>query len=284
MDDNSTWILLQIVPQLQRVLTTTVYRKNLAQLLSQKDGVGGVRLESLSSPHALTWVDEPGFSKPLARDEFKCALKWSLGIPLRSESYVCEECGGEGDNMGLHTVSCLRSGEIGRGHSALKAAMEMLLNKAGCNVRIEEPILSNDGSKFMDILATGLYPTPTAIDVTVINTVRASAFNASNNSVLNGLLDEAAEVKNRKYKELCAVKGWTFVPAVCDAFGAMRSNTRMLVKKIIKKVETKVEAEERPLIGRKVWGTLTTAIVSRAAKQLAQVEHKLTLIIRHASP
>ena len=123
----------------------------------------------------------------------------------------------------------------------------------------------------MDILATGLYPTPTAIDVTVINTVRASAFNASNNSVLNGLLDEAAEVKNRKYKELCAVKGWTFVPAVCDAFGAMRSNTRMLVKKIIKKVETKVEAEERPLIGRKVWGTLTTAIVSRAAKQLAQV-------------
>ena len=80
----------QIVPQLQRVLTTTVYRKNLAQLLSQKDGVGGVRLESLSSPHALTWVDEPGFSKPLARDEFKCALKWSLGIPLRSESYVCE--------------------------------------------------------------------------------------------------------------------------------------------------------------------------------------------------
>ena len=47
-----------------------------------------------------------------------------------------------------------------------------------------------------------------------------------------------------------------------DAFGAMRSNTRMLVKKIIKKVETKVEAEERPLIGRKVWGTLTTASTS----------------------
>ena len=92
----------------------------------------------------------------------------------------------------------VRSGEIGRGHSVIKAAMEMLLNKAGCNVRIEEPILSNDDSKFMDILATGLYPTPTAIDVTVINTVRASAFNASNNPVLNGLLDEAAEVKNRK--------------------------------------------------------------------------------------
>ena len=51
----------------------------------------------------------------------------------------------------------------------------------------------------------------------------------------------------------------------------MRSNTRMLVKKIIKKVEAKVEAEERPLIGRKVWGTLTTAIVSLEAKQLAQV-------------
>ena len=60
------------------------------------------------------------------------------------------------DNMGMHAVSCLRSGEIGRGHSALKAAMEMLLNKAGCNMRIDEPILSNDGSKFMDILATGL--------------------------------------------------------------------------------------------------------------------------------
>ena len=55
------------------------------------------------------------------------------------------------------------------------------------------------------------------------------------------------------------------MPALCDAFGAMRSNTRMLVKKIIKKVETKVEAEER------VWGTLTTTNVSRAAKQLAQV-------------
>ena len=84
---------LDITQQPQIVPQACSYNNGLQEKScpTAASGVGVVRLElvlALSSPHA--WVDEPGLSKPLARDEFKCALKWSLGIPLRSESYVCE--------------------------------------------------------------------------------------------------------------------------------------------------------------------------------------------------
>ena len=48
-------------------------------------------------------------------------------------------------------------------------------------------------------------------------------------------------------------------------------NGRGVLKKIIKRIEAKCPVEEKANAGRLVWSSVTTAVISRAAKQLARV-------------
>ena len=46
---------------------------------------------------------------------------------------------------------------------------------------------------------------------------------------------------------------------------------RGLLKKVIRRLEAKHPVEEEAATGRLVWASITTAVISRAAKQLSRV-------------
>ena len=169
-------------------------------------------------------------------------------------------------------MSCLRTGDIGRGHTCLKYALDQLITHGGCTTVIEHPLpdAGADHPKAMDIVITsGLGTSQLAIDVTVVNPLRPSANPPSAES--NPTLDKAASEKTRKYFNLCTRQGWKFVPMVFDVYGASHPTCRGLLKKVIRRLEAKHPVEEKAATGRLVWASITTAVISRAAKQLSRV-------------
>ena len=194
-----------------------------------------------------------------------------MGVQLRNESYSCEECGLMADNYGLHAVSCLRTGEIGRGHTCLKYALDHLLSLSGCNTIVEHPLPDDSAAnqKAMDIVITsGLGTAQIAVDVTIVNPLRPSTLPTAE---INPTLDNAAVIKTRKYSQLCSKQSWKFTPLVFDVFGASHPTCRAFLKKVIKRLETKYPIEQRPGTGRLVWASITTAVIRRAAKQFGLV-------------
>ena len=145
-----------IVPQLQQVLTAAIYKRNAADLLDSATPTDLVRISSLTSPHAMAWLDGPGVLPPLSANEFRFALRYVMGLLLRNEVYICEECGRTGDFYGAHAVSCLRIGDIGRGHTCLKFALDQLLSHSGCTTVVKHPLpdARADHLKAMDIVIT----------------------------------------------------------------------------------------------------------------------------------
>ena len=247
-------VLPEIVPKLQRVLTAAIYKRNIADLLDNATNAANdyTRISSLTSPHAMAWLDGPGILSTIESHEFRCALRFVMGVPLRNESYSREECGLMADNYGLHAVSCLRTGEIGRGHTCLKYALDHLLSLSGCNTIVEHPLPDDSAAnqKAMDIVITsGLGTAQIAVDVTIVNPLRPSTLPTEE---INPTLDNAAVIKTRKYSQLCSKQSWKFTPLVFDVFGASHPTCRAFLKKVIKQLETKYPNEQRPGTGRLV--------------------------------
>ena len=138
--------------------------------------------------------------------------------------------------------------------------------------KVEHPLpdTRTDHPKAMDIVITsGLSQSQVAIDLTIVNPLRPSATLPAPESIL--ILDKAASEKTHKYSLLCSQQGWKFIPVVFDVYGASHPNSRGVLKKIIKRLEAKCPVEEKAAAGRLVWSSVTTAVISRAAKQMERV-------------
>ena len=92
---------------LQRELTEPIMAQKAATLYSTLDTPGQRRLLSVASPHALQWTMGPNPWIRLTADEFRCALRWVTGTPMRPGEYRCPYCGKQADNMGAYAVACL---------------------------------------------------------------------------------------------------------------------------------------------------------------------------------
>ena len=90
-------------PKLQKDLTELVYKRNQAALLDAAAARDLTRLQSVLAPHATAWIDGSGMLPPLTAEQYRCALKWVLGIPLRRDDYCCTACGTIADKWGEHT-------------------------------------------------------------------------------------------------------------------------------------------------------------------------------------
>ena len=81
-------VMPEIIPQLQRVLAAAIYKRNTADLLDVATPVDAARLSSLTSPHAMSWLDGPGVLTAIPSHEFRCALRFVMGVPLRNEEHM----------------------------------------------------------------------------------------------------------------------------------------------------------------------------------------------------
>ena len=202
--------------------------------------------------------------------EFLAALKWNLGLPFRDSPYFCPDCGAEADAYGVHAVTCLRSGFITRGHTSLRDAVQDIYTKAGVGVLSEQRLPGRE-EKPADLLHPNWRGRPTAIDFTIITPVAASALNRLPSSSSTTLMDQAAQAKNRKSLALCNAIGWNFQPFVADSFGALKSDARNMVSRLINRHHERFSPLTQEEAGRAIWSTITSAIMARVAMQLGRL-------------
>ena len=84
-------------------------------------------------------------------------------------------------------------------------------------------------------------------------------------------MDQAAELKIRKSKALCEAAGWEFRPFVADMYGAIRSDGRALVSRVIKRCAPRLLPQSEAEAGRAIWSAVTAAVMARVAMQLGRL-------------
>ena len=108
-----------------------------------------------------------------------------------------------------------------------------------------------------DLLVFGLFPRPLALDVTVW----------SRHSDGADTLDVVVQRKNAAAKTKCNRQGWTFQPFAADVYGALHPNARRLISRLAGILQRSATDANLSL---HVWMSLSAAVVSRAAGQLAR--------------
>ena len=235
----------------------------------QASDLDKLRLQSLSTPHATTWTLNSPLYRLMTALEVRCGLRLTLGIPQFPSPYLCPDCGLEGDEMGIHAMTCRRSGDISRGHTLLRDTALQLFRQAGYAAEAEQGVPGHPGRRPADILVSGWRGRNLAIDFTIVAPTRASAHPSAASTTT--LMDNAALEKRRESEALCLQAGWLYHPFVADCYGAMRCDTRQLVSTLIRNRSNRFFPLNPADVGRAVWSTLSGAAISRAATSLARL-------------
>ena len=256
---------LQHSTTLQAELTEPLHRHILNELVRASDSYHLERLNSLSTPHATSWTAASALHGIIGAEEFRCGLKWILGLPFREGCYRCPDCGREADPQGVHAVTCLRSGAITRGHTLMRDTLGTLIADTGASVTWETPVPRLATTPVAcrvrpaDILFVCHWKgRHRAVDFTIITPVRASA------PPTGSLMDQAANAKRRNNEAFCAAAGWECFPFVANTFGALHAQARDMVSALISKM-----AAVGPLppakMGRAVSSAVTGAAVAKGS-------------------
>ena len=120
--------------ELQGQLTLPINLRRVDALVRARGEAGRHRLSSLGTPHSTTWSLATPLMKPPMATEFRWALRWTLGLPLRDSDYNCPFCGGRADSRGLHAVCCQRTGDITSAHNLLRDTVRDILTTAASKV------------------------------------------------------------------------------------------------------------------------------------------------------
>ena len=192
-------------------------------------------------------------------------LKWVSGLKFRDDWYPCPDCERQADPYGLHAITCQRSGSTSRGHTAIRVAVGELFAKAGLPA-VPEQRLPDSLDRPADLLLSSWRGRTVAADVTIITPTRSSSSIPATSTTTS--MDQAAHQKEQKGKRLCEAAGLAFQPFVADTYGAMRQNAREFISRFIRKYSHKFAPLDEAEAGRAIWCTISTAIISRAAKQL----------------
>ena len=134
------------------------------------------RALALSSalPHAGDWlngVPSATLGLLLHDQEFRCCLRYWLGVPLHRSSYSCPECHGIADPHGDHQVGCDGNGDRISHHNAIRDVLFGAAQSAALAPSREMPyLIPSSLSRPADILLpTWSRGRPAALDVHVIS-------------------------------------------------------------------------------------------------------------------
>ena len=105
---------------LSHAIDESVHEKLLATAPSSRPRALAL---STTLPHAGDWlngVPSAALGLHLQDQEFRCCLRYRLGVPLHSAPYFCPECSGTADEYGDHQVGCGGNGDRIFRHNAVR--------------------------------------------------------------------------------------------------------------------------------------------------------------------
>ena len=120
------WQQLEVIDVLLRqhhlsqAIDESVHQQLLSSASSPRDRALAL---STTLPHAGDWlncVPSSALGLHLQDREFRCCLRYWLGIPLHSSPYTCPECRHTADEHGDHQVGCGGNGDRITRHNAIR--------------------------------------------------------------------------------------------------------------------------------------------------------------------
>ena len=157
--------------QLSHAIDEAVHQRLLSTAFSPR-----ARALVLSSglPHTGDWlnvVPSTPLGLHLTDCEFRCCLRYWLGIPLHSNSYPCPECGSSADPFGDHQIGCGGNGYRISRHNAIRDVIFNAAQSAALAPTREAPgLVPSSLSRPADVLLPNWSQgRPAALDVHVIS-------------------------------------------------------------------------------------------------------------------
>ena len=245
------WVCLDDidVPLHQRHLSEAIDKAVHAQVLSTTPSTRSRALvQSTSLPHAGDWlngVPSPTLGLHLDDREFRCCLRYWLGIPLHSSPYSCPECRGTADQFGDHQVGCGGNADRIMRHNAIRDALFEAAQSAALAPTREAPgVVADSHSRPADILLpTWRCGRPAALDVHVISPLQDLTLSAAA-STPGHALNVGVQRKLAAHLSDCRAAGMDFVPVVVETLGGLSEDAISTVRAIGKAISKRASPDD----------------------------------------
>lgn len=222
------WVCLDNidVPLRQFALSAAIDEATQQHLLSSAPSTRDRALAlSTALPHAGDWlngVPSATLGLHLQDQEFRCCLRYWLGVPQYSSPYRCPECHNSADIYGDHQVGCGGNGDRIARHNSIRDIIFCAAQSAALAPTRERPgLISNSLSRPADIfIPTWRHGRPAALDVTVISPLQQLTLEGAA-STPGHALQVGVQRKLACHLAACRSAGVEFIPIVLETLGGM---------------------------------------------------------------
>ena len=199
---------------------------------------------SSALPHAGDWLNgipSPALGLHLQDQEFRCCLRYWLGVPLHSSPYQCPECHLVADPFGDHQVGCGGNGDRITRHNAVRDVIFSAAQSAALAPSKEMPNLIPDSSSrpadvFLPIWSRGR---PLAIDVQVISPLQQQIVGSA--ALAPGhALQVGVQRKLTSHLSACRAIGVEFLPFVAETLGGLAEDAISVLRSLGKALTQRV--------------------------------------------
>jgi hypothetical protein len=253
------WWLDKVHVKLQERLAESLTGQQSTRFACQRTGHSGAWLAATPSKALGTLIPTV---------EFRCLLKWHLGISQVSEDLAntpCPRCQVPMDVKGHHLVCCKNNNRVRR-HMAIQDTVVTLARQAGLACRKEAR--ADDNSRPGDILFLNWEGRgPAAVDVTVRDPL-ALSHPVQTDEGVQAWRERQEKEKRQKYTAQCNRLQWVFVPFVMDVFGGLAQEATELVNKLVRGVCSQSEKWLHREVEARVWQRLTLNLMREVGRQL----------------
>ena len=233
------WQQLEVidVPLRQHHLSQAIDESVHQQLLSSASSPRDRALAlSTTLPHAGDWlncVPSSALGLHLQDREFRCCLRYWLGIPLHSGPYTCPECRHTADEHGDHQVGCGGNGDRITRHNAIRdvlfsAAQSAALAPSREAAGVVPDSLSRPADILLPVWSKGR---PAALDVHVISPLQQHTLHEASHTPGHAL-NVGVQRKLSSHLASCRSAGVEFVPVVAETLGGLAEDTIRTVRAI----------------------------------------------------
>ena len=221
---------------------------------------------SSSLPHAGDWLNvipSSSLGLHLQDQEFKCCLRYWLGVPLHSNPYPCPECSATADPFGDHQVGCGGNGDRISRHNAVRDVIFAVAQSAALGPSKEVlGLVPSSLARPADVFLPHWYlGRPAALDVHITSplqeqTIAEAAFTPGH------ALQAGVQRKLASNLSACRATGTDFIPLVAETFGGLAEDTVSTVSAIARAISDRSHATDPATTSRHLFGRLAIALWS----------------------
>ena len=181
----------------------------------------------------------------LRDEEFRCCLRYWLGVPLHSTSYSCPECHSSADPLGDHQVGCGGNGDRITRHNAVRDVLYSAAQSAALGPTREVPGLVVDSMSrpadiFLHIWHQGC---PVALDIHINSPLQQQLVHEAA-SMPGYALEIGTQRKLTSHLAPCRDARVEFIPVVAETLGGFFEDTIGIISYLATPISQRMDSSD----------------------------------------